>query len=334
MNLMTLLIAASIALAAPASFAADLWISLEGKEGPGKGKHIVFVSGDEEYRSEQAMPMLARILADKHGFKCTVLFSINKAGEVDPNTTNNIPGIEALGSADLMVIATRFRDLPDEQMKHVVDYLNAAKPVIGLRTATHAFNVGKGKTYAKYGYNYKGEDYTEGFGRQVLGETWINHHGSHGKESTRGVVAEGAKDHPILRGVTDVWGPSDVYTVRLPQPEGCVPLLMGQVLTGMKPTDPPLAGKKNEPMMPIAWVKTYKGEGEKTGRAFTTTMGAATDLESEGLRRLVVNASYWAVGLEEKIPAKADVDVVGTYKPLNFGFNKGEKGTKPADYLK
>src|SRR5579871_1439460 len=131
--------------------AADPWIVFEGPNGPGKGKHIVLVSGDEEYRSEEALPQLAKILAERHGFRCTVLFAINPAdGTIDPNQNDNIPGLELLETADLMVIATRFRDLPDNQMKYIVAYLEAGKPVVGMRTATHAFWFKKHKTYANY----------------------------------------------------------------------------------------------------------------------------------------------------------------------------------------
>src|SRR5207244_11861888 len=89
-----------------------------------------------------------------------------------------------------MIILTRFRALPDEQMKHVDDFLKAGKPVIGLRTATHAFSGLKGQ-YEMYNYNYKGSeaDWKDGFGRLVLGETWISHHGAHKSESTRGIFA-------------------------------------------------------------------------------------------------------------------------------------------------
>src|SRR5881394_722561 len=128
------------ATTAPAK-AADPWVVYDGFDGPGKGKHIVLVSGDEEYRSEEALPQLAKILARHHGFKCTVLFAIDPAdGTINPNKNNNIPGLEALQHADLMVIATRFRDLPDEQMKHIVEYIESGRPVIGMRTATHAFS--------------------------------------------------------------------------------------------------------------------------------------------------------------------------------------------------
>jgi hypothetical protein len=327
-----LLAAAWLAFLPAAGRADDPWIVYEGGDGPGKGKHIVLVSGDEEYRSEEALPQLAKILATRHGFKCTVLFAINpKDGTIDPNTNNNIPGLEALKTADLMVIFTRFRDLPDDQMKYIVDYVESGKPIIGMRTATHAFDLKTSKTYAQYSWGRKDKDWNGGFGRTVLGDTWVNHWGQHGKQSTRGLIAKGAEDHPILRGIKhgDVWGPTDVYEVHLP--DDCKPLVDGLVLDGMKPGDQSAEGKQNEPMMPIAWVRTFNGSQGKESRVFATTMGAATDLENAGVRRLLVNACYWAVGLEGKIPAKANVDLVGEYKPSPFKFGGAQKGVKPAD---
>jgi len=323
-----------LALLVAPCLADDPWLTVAGGDGPGKGKRVVLVSGDEEYRSEEALTQLAKILAAHHGFDCTVLYAIDpKTGEIDPNEQQNIPGLESLRKADLMVIATRFRNLPDEQMKEIDDYLKSGRPVIGLRTATHAFKVPADRAYARYSFNHKGEPMPQGFGRHVLGETWINHHGHHGRESTRGIALPDAKDHPILRGITDgdIWGPSDVYTVRLPLPGDSQPLLLGQVLVGMKPDDQPVDGPKNDPMMPVAWTKTYSVDGGPTGRVFTTTMGAATDMVAEGTRRMLVNACYWATGLEDKIPAKSCVDLVGTFEPTAFGFNGARKGVKPAD---
>ncbi len=311
---------------------AQPWTNYKGAEGPGLGKHVVLVSGDEEYRSEEALPQLAKILATRHGFTCTVLFAIGDDGTITPTRVDNIPGLEALQNADLMIIATRFRDLPDEQMKYIVEYLEAGKPVIGLRTATHAFKIDPQRTYGRYSFNSK--QWQGGFGRQVLGETWVSHHGRHGQESTRGLVAPEAKDHPILRGIQDgdIFGPTDVYTVKIPLPGDSQPLILGQVLTGMDPSDPPLTeGTKNNPMMPVAWTKTYSVVPGKVGRVFTTTMGASQDLSSEGLRRLLVNATYWAVGLEDQIPAKSNVDIVGQYAPTPFGFGKHQGGIKPSD---
>ena len=307
---------------------------MSGGEGPGKGKRVVLVSGDEEYRSEEALTQLGKILARRHGFDCTVLYAIDaKTGVIDPDTVDNIPGLEALRTADLTVIATRFRNLPDEQMREIDAYFRSGRPVVGLRTATHAFRIPAGRAFHHYSFDHVGDAIPQGFGRDVLGETWIAHHGHHGKESTRGLLAPGAGDHPILRGIADgdVWGPTDVYAVRLPLPGDARPLLLGQVLAGMRPGSAAVAGSKNDPMMPVAWTKTYSVAGGPAGRVFATTMGAATDMEASGTRRLLVNGCYWAAGLEERIPAVANVDLVGEFLPSPFGFKGARQGLTPGD---
>jgi len=308
---------------------AEPWVVLEGKEGPGKGKHIVFLVGDEEYRSEDSMPQLAKILAVHHGFKCTVLFAINKkTGEIDPKTLDNIPGLEALETADMMVMFLRFRELPDDQMKRVIDYTNSGKPILGLRTSTHAFNYVKHKDspYAKY--SFKDKKFDGGYGRQVFGETWINHYGNHQRESTRGLIAKGMEDHPIVKGIDDIWGESDVYGITTLSGDS-KPLIMGQVLSGMNPKDKPNPDKK---MIPVAWTKTYTGDKGKTSRVFTTTMGHSFDLNNEGFRRLLVNACFWGMEMEDKIPARSKVDIVGQYDPNKIGMGKHKTGLKPSDH--
>jgi hypothetical protein len=301
----------------------------DGGDGPGKGKHVVLVAGDEEYRSEEALPMLGKLLAGRHGFKCTVLFPINpETGEIDPNEQTNIPGMEAIDSADYVILGLRFRELPDAAMKHLVDYVEAGKPLLGLRTSTHAFKYGrlKDSPYAKWSFNSK--EWDGGFGRQVLGETWIAHHGHHGKEGTRGVIVGANASHPLLRGVEDVWGDTDVYTIKK-LPDDATVLLDGQVVAGMTPDAPPVEGPKNDPMMPVAWVRDREVGGKKQ-KVICTTMGAATDFVQPGLRRFVVNSAYWATGLE--VPEKLNVDIVGDYQPSKFGFNQFVKGRKPEDY--
>ena len=314
------------------TMAARDWAAYPPQPGPGAGKHIVLLSGDEEYRSEEALPMLARILAQRHGFKCTVLFAINPAdGTIDPTIKTNIPGLDALDTADLCVMLLRMRDLPDAQMRHFVDYVNRGGPVIALRTSTHAFEYPRTSHSAYTNWGMQSREWPGGFGQQVLGETWVNHHGDHGRQSTRGVLNAPLRDHPILRGVADIWGPTDVYGV-VHLPKDAEVLVWGQVLSGMRPEDPPLPGPKNQPMMPVVWTRNYTGPAGKTSRIVTTTMGAAVDLESEDLRRLLVNACYWSVGLADKTPAKADVTLVGPFKPSWLGFGTHRKGVKPADF--
>jgi len=312
--------------------AADPWVVFPGGDGPGKGKHIVLIAGDEEYRSEEAMPMLGKLLSVRHGFKCTVLFSINpQDGTIDPVNQKNIPGLENLQTADLMIIATRFRELPDEQMQHVDRYVHSGKPIIGLRTATHAFKFEANSTSRYKHYHFRSTEWPGGFGQQILGETWVNDHGHHKVESTRGVINPAQKNNPILKGVEDVWGPTDVYTVAN-LPETATVLLYGQVLAGMKPSDPPLEGKKNDPMMPLAWTRTFTGRSGKPSKVFCTTMGASVDLACEDLRRLIVNATYWAVDLEDKLSACADAETVGDFKPTFYGFGQFQPHVKPSDH--
>ncbi len=325
------------------------WLTWEGKSDMPK---IVLVSGDEEYRSEEALPQMAKILSERHGFNCTVLFAQDPAvpGVVDPNYTNNIPGLEQLTNADMMILFTRFRALPDEQMKHIDDFLKSGKPLIGIRTATHAFNFDKvpfSSNYIHYGNYYEREDeWKDGFGRLVMGEHWISHHGKHGDESTKGFIDPEAKDHPIVNGIADgeIWGPTDVYGVRLPLPGDAQAIVLGQVTKrvnpfdendprlGMRPTDSEVPGvltrednttyNQNDPMMPVAWTKSYELPGGKAGKCFSTTIGASTDLLNEGTRRLLVNATYWC--LDKEVPEKADVTLVGEYNPSRFAFQKDE----------
>jgi hypothetical protein len=306
------------------------WVTYEPKPGPGTGKHIVLLAGDEEYRSEEGLPMLAKILSQRHGFKCTVLFSINPAdGTIDPNNQTNVPGMKALETADLVVNQFRFRELPDADMKYFVDYLNSGKPVIVVRTATHSFAYSRktNSPYAKYDWQSKANGWNGGFGGRVVGETWTYHHGDHGHEATRGLIEGRNRQHPIVRGVIDIFGPTDVYGVNANFPSDALVLVYGQVLKGMKPDDPP---NVNKAIMPIVWLRDYKGATGNTSKILCSTIGAASDLESEDLRRLFVNACYWLTSLD--VPKKADVAYVGEFNPTFFGFNKGKTGVKPADH--
>lgn len=295
---------------------------------PGRGQHIVLIAGDQEYRSEESIPALARILSVRHGFECTVLFSTNRqTGQIDPGTIDNIPGLQALRKADLMVLFARWLELPDEQMKEIVDYTNSGRPIVALRTSTHPFNYQKHpeSIYARFSYNNR--EFAGGYGRQVLGETWIAHYGAHQKQSTRGIVAPGMEKHPILRGVQDIWGESDVYAITTLSGDS-QPLVMGQVLMGIEADSPPDSTKK---LTPVAWIKTYTGDSGKTSRIFTTTMGHAMDFKNEGFRRMVVNACYWVLGMDARISPARSVDLVGPYNPNPIGFHQQKTGLRPAD---
>ena len=339
------------------------WVTYEGDAGPGTDKHIVLVSGDEEYRSEEALPQLAKILSTHHGFTTTVLFAQDPAhpGVIDPNYRENIPGLEALDEADLMVLFTRFRALPAEQMAHFNNFLLAGKPLVAIRTATHAFEFDD-TTHAwnHWSNSYRNEDspWHDGFGRLVLGERWHTHHGHHKEQSTSGLIAPGAENHPVRNGIEngEIWGPTDVYGIRLPYAEGVNPIILGEVVNrsgefdendrffGMRPSDDESATinpasrseyNPNDPMMPIAWTKPYQLPEGNEGLAFTSTIGSSTDMENEGVRRLFVNAAYYMLDME--VPEMANVTLVGSFETTAYNFHSDEywtdKNLKVEDFL-
>ncbi len=296
---------------------------------PAKGKKLVLIASDHEYRSEETIPALARILAKHHGFDCTVLFGLNANGEIEAGASN-VPGTEALKDADGLVIFTRFLALPPEQMKHIDDYLNRGGPMVGLRTATHGFkyNAGDEKDpYYKYHFMYDGEDYKRGFGHQVLGQTWVGHYGKNHQQSTRISIVPANAKHPILRGVKDVHVQAGGYNAE-PQKDWDI-LTMAQPLMSMD-----FNGKPDETKPPMAseWTRTYTGKNGKKGRVFTSLYGASEDILNDGYRRLIINGIYWSVGLEDQIKADSNIAFVGPYKPNTFSGRGEAKGVKPAAY--
>jgi Trehalose utilisation len=315
--------------------AADTSITYAAKAGPGKARHVVFLAGDEEYRSEEALPMLAKILSQRHGFKSTVLFSVDPDGTINPKNTKSLSNPSALESADAIVMSLRFRAWPDQDMARFDKLLGAGTPIVALRTSTHAFNgFAKGSAWETWNFNNNG-----GFGKRVLGETWVTHWGRHKVEATRGVIAPSQRAHPLLRGVTNIFGDTDVYEA-YPPPDATI-LVRGLVLKTLKPDSEPADYKKvratdkqeqgvNDPPMPIVWTRIHQNDTGKTSRILTTTMGSATDLENEGLRRLVINGVYWGLGMD--VPDKADVTYVDEYMPSFYGFEGFRKGLRATDF--
>lgn len=275
--------------------------------------------------------MLAKILSQRHGFKCTVLFSVDTNGLINPELQSSVRGAEVLARADAIIMLLRFRNWPDEDAKHFVEAYQRGVPIIALRTSTHAFQYGKEKKTSYPALN--------SFGKKVLGEEWVTHWGKHKVEATLGVIEPSARNHPIVRGVGEIFGDSDVYEAYPPQ--DATILVRGKVLQGMKATDPAAEYRKkrhsdkveqavNDPMMPVAWTRLHANESGRTNRIFCTTLGAATDLQSEGLRRLIVNAVYWGLNLE--IPTRADVAYVDPFSPTPYGFKGHRKQVKPSDH--
>jgi len=299
----------------------------QGESGFGKGKHIVFVASDHEYRSEETLTALARIAAKHHGFKCTVLFGLDANGHISAGASN-IPGLENLKNADLMVIFTRFLDLPDDQMQHIVDYIDRAGPVVGLRTASHAFKiVTQDSKWAKYNFSYKGEDYKGGFGEQILGNTWEGHYGKNHQQGTLTQIVPEKKDHVILIGVADnSFCYAGAYTGVVH--EGFDVLTKSQPLVAFHRN---AAIDASKPPMPSSWTRTYTGKNGQKARVYHSTQGASEDIIDNDYRRMIFNGMVWALGMESKITTSLNVSFVGPYNPLPYNNQGHASNVKPSD---
>lgn len=329
------------------------WLFFHGDSDKKKNRKIVLISGDEEYRSEELLPQFAKMLSLNHGFDCTVLFAQDPEfpGIVDPNYVKNIPGLDALEQADLMVLFTRFRDLPDEQMQYFQNYLEKGKPIFAIRTATHAFHIKDSTSKWMHWDNfYKGEktDWEGGFGKKILGANWHTHHGHHKHQSTRGFPVIGQEKHPVLENiiVNNIWGSTDVYGHVLPLPGDSKPIVLGQVIDreeafdendlyfGMRASDQGIATvnpaaknayNPNDPMMPIVWTKSYQLKNGIEGKSLTSTIGSSSDFNNNELRRLFINACYYLLDLD--CPKSLNADLVGDYHPSPYSFQSDEYWT-------
>jgi hypothetical protein len=198
--------------------------------------------------------------------------------------------------------------------------VDSGQPFIALRTANHGFR-------GPLPYKLNGKQVR--WGEDVLGGSFLGHHGRWQADSTRGILVAEQRQHPVLSGVSDIWGNSDVYRTDkegTALPADCTALVWGQPLMGRRHDDAP--NPKLEPL-PVAWVKPWQTSTGKSARVFHSTMGSGTDLQSAGLRRLIINAAYWCLAMESAITATRSVDIVGDYQPLPSGFNYLKLGVKP-----
>lgn len=305
----------------------------EGNDGIGKGKHIVFIANDHEYRSEETCPLLAKLLAKHQGFKCTVLFGLDEAGHITPGA-KSVPNLEVLKDADLLVFFTRFMSLPDQQVQHITDYLERGAPIIGLRTSTHSFNK-QGGNWEKFNFNYKGDDYSGGFGKQIFGNTWDkkegqSHYGqNHGEGGTYTAVAS-AKSNIIMTGVAPFHGYSGSYKSH--PPVDATPLVEVQVLNTFESSNN-INTKKEK--VNVAWSRnhyTAPSGTKKETRVVYTSIGASEDFLDQNARRFLINSCLWAVGMEKSITADLNVDIVGGFEPSAYFTNALYRlNVKPSD---
>ena len=305
----------------------------EGKDGIGKGKHIVFIANDHEYRSEQTCPQLAKILAKHHGFKCTVLFGVDNEGYIKSGA-KLVPHLDALQNADMLFLFARFMSLPEEQAGMIAEYFERGGPVVGVRTSTHSFN-GQGGKWAKLNYNYDGNDYRGGLGEQIFGNTWHkergqSHYGSNHLMGCRITAVPSAEGHPVLQGVKNIHAYSGAYESN--PPADATPLLQVQVLNTFGPSDDLNADK---PIVNAGWARDHyvaPSGTKKIARSIYTSFGASEDLLSEDARRFLLNACLWAGGWETAITPDLDVALVGKFNPSAYGSGAFFfEGVKPLD---
>ena len=301
-------------------------LTYSGDKGIGEGKHVVFLASDHEYRGEETCPAIARILSKKYGFKCTVIFGLDKDGNIEAGSSN-IPGLKALKDADLFFIFARFLDPSEEQMKPITDYLERGGPVLGLRTSSHAFKIPANKPTAKYSFDSKVTGYEDGFGHQILGNTWVGHYGDNHRQATQIQLVPAQKENPILRGVGDLaYCQAGAYVGKAAA--DFTVIANSQPMVSM---DPKAELDAKKPPMPCTWTREYTSASGKKGRVFHSTQGASEDILDVNYRRMIINGAFWAMGLESKITANMPIDFVGPYKPRTFSFGGCARNVKPAD---
>lgn len=297
-----------------------------GGEGIGKGKHVVFLASDHEYRSEEACPAIARILSKHHGFKCTVVFGVDAAGHIEAGSSN-IPGIEALKDADLLFIFARFLSPSQEQMQPIIDYTERGGPVLGLRTSSHAFQIKGDSPLKKYSFDSKEAGYEKGFGHQILGNTWVGHYGDNHRQGTKIQLIPAQKENPILRGVNDgAFTHAGAYVGQAAA--DFTVIANSQPMVSM---DPKAALDEKKPPMPCTWTREYTSGSGKKGRVFHSTQGASEDMLDDNYRRMIVNGALWAMGMEDSIKADLNISFVGPYQPRTFSFGGYARNVKPSD---
>lgn len=255
---------------------------------PPRRPHVVFVTGDHEYSSEETMPIIAGELEKRYGIRTTVLKAYP-----DENAEANIPGLEALNQADLAVFFLRWRQLPKEQLAHIRKYLDSGKPVVAFRTTTHAFNYPKGHELERW--NAFASDYLGG------PPGWGNGHYHYGHRSSTDVeIIPEAANHPILKGVDKSFHVRSWLYHVLPNypPRDAVRLLVGKAIN---------PERKDAVENPVAWTWRNKAGG----KVFMTTLGHPEDFNIEPFQRLVVNAVHWALGkpIPKKWPGKMNINV-------------------------
>ena len=214
--------------------------------------HVVLLSGESLYGSAPTLPRFAKRLGQEHGYRCTVIVRKEE---------HRFPSLDSLGQADLVIVFARRMQLPAEQLGQVKQYIESGKPVIGLRTASHAI-----------------QNWLE-FDKLVLGGNYQGHHKNN--LSGNASIVPAAKGHPILDGVADEFKMGGSLYKNTTLARAAKPLLSGAV--------------EGHPAEPVAWTHSYKGN-----RTFYTSLGHADDFANPNFHKLGTNAIAWCLGADAR----------------------------------
>jgi type 1 glutamine amidotransferase/nicotinamidase-related amidase len=224
--------------------------------------HIAIVVAEDEYETDRTLPQFA---AQHLGRDFRVSFVYGSEEE-----RHLIPGLTVLKDADVILISVRRRLLPTSAMKLVREFVAAGKPVVGIRTASHAFSVRKGEIPDGLA------DWPE-FDAQVFGGNYHGHHGNALKSTVQ--FAPQSAEHPVAGGIKNDFPQSGSLYRTSPLAKGATALLIGSI--------------EGLPSEPVAW--TFKrADG---GRSFYTSLGHPGDFDNPSFVRVLLNGLHWATDL-------------------------------------
>jgi type 1 glutamine amidotransferase len=229
-----------------AAFAAGLAVSIGAVHAAEQPLRIHMISGSDEYKSDSTLKAFAAMLEKGYNAECTFTFAEDKG--------DDLPNLGALADADLLLVFCRRVEVPDDQLAQLKAWCAAGKPVVGVRTASHAF-----QTWLE-------------FDKEILGGDYSGHSG---EQQVKVLIPEEAKNHPILRGITEWTRKGKFY--HNPNIAADTTLL--------------LTGVSEKEKQPLAWCRVYNDE--KKGRSFYTPMGMPEDFENKNFARLLINAIEW-----------------------------------------
>lgn len=222
--------------------------------------HVVLMIGEYEYRTEKTLPTFFQGDLEIKDLKVTIIEAPPEGPE-----RHQFTGLEdALDDANLLVLSVRRRAPTEAQLSAVRKYLASGRPLLGIRTASHAFDA-RGEQPAGHA------EWLE-FDRQVLGASYTGHYGD---EPFQVELSTDAASHPVLRGV-EPWSSNKLYKSKLVS-DNAQELLTGTI---------------NGERQSVAWTHIY---GERKARILYTSLGIESDFENPNFKRFMKNAVHWCL---------------------------------------